>query len=230
MDRLDPILADYYSTIIYSDPNGYEAKNVENSFSDIKVIFITRDNKISFGSQYIASPFFNDKEIMIRDKMVTHFDKYFRPDQTETSKKFDNDHSEELSKLVFQDNLNEIFTTTSMCFPMYTDDLGTLFEVGVCRRLGHPLFRYEYEKDLVTLLDFEDKELSIISCNKPTPIIDCSNLAGAVLVGYNYDHETLCYKIGKLNDNLMLSTTFRRVEKDSTGKYKIMPKKMAEIR
>jgi hypothetical protein len=220
MNKINPLLADYYATSIYSD----------TSFAIhdyAKAIFITKDNKIDFGSQYIASPFFCPKEVEIRDKMVSHFKTYFRPDQTETSKKFDNDHSEELSKLVFQDNLNEIFSTTSMCFPMYTDDLGTLFEVGVCKRLKHPLFRYDHTKDLVTLLEDKCSNLRVIL--EDNPIVDCSNLAGAVMVGYNYDHKSLYYKIGKLNDNLMLSTTFTRVEKIDS-KYKIMPKKMAEIR
>jgi len=215
-------IADYYSTKIY-------AKEVKPSDIPYEVYFIDSNDRFKSGRKtYIASPFFNSKEIKIRNKMLDAFSNYFRPDETESSKKFESEHTKELSNSIFEDNINGISNCIQLVFPEHTDDLGTLFEVGHAIYLNKIVIRYDYKTDTYIILDSNNKTLSKVEVNVGD-IIDCSKLSGAILLGYN-SNKNICYTIGDLKDNIMLSTNFIRYEKDSSGNYVRYLASMEEVR
>lgn len=218
---LNCMLCDMRATQLYSNPSNMNMLD--------EAYYITFDGKLRVlnKSVYIASPFFNKKECRIRDKMQTSFNIVFRPDHTESSRSYSISPGEELAKQIYEDNINEIKSSDYLCFPLFTDDLGTMFEVGVALRINHPIISYNYKTDSYIINDMNNTSLNYIKVNSDD-IIDCSKISGAVLVGYHYD-EDIKYSIGDLNDNIMLSVKFHRYE-NKDGSYVSVASKQTEIR
>jgi len=159
---------------------------------------------------YIASPFFNRFDVIVRDKMIGAIktEDYFRPDSTEASKSYDVSPGEELAKVIYNENIEHIKACNILIFPVSTNDLGTLFEVGVALKLGKRVQMYNYLNDTVT-------ELVISNCKErfeliSNSVVNVSSLESAILLGYNFDSKfkIAYYMENGLHDNIMLSVPF----------------------
>jgi len=221
INGIDPIWCDYLSTSHYSGNYDVYDDSEEVYFVDDKGNLVTHPDR----TVYVASPFFNESEIAIRDKMITNLICYFRPDQTDSSKKYSISPGSELSRQIFDDNIRELNECELLIFPELTNDLGTLFEVGVALRLNKPIIRFNHITNSYTVLDSN----KIIKEIPNKSIIKCVNSASAVLLGYNYENKDLKYDIGILNDNIMLAETFDRVELID-GAYRLVVKNYKEIK
>lgn len=216
----DPAYYDALCTRMYSG-HIMDSRCIDN------IIIINKDGKLD-GRTYCASPFFCDREIKIRDRMIRYFEEVFRPDLTENSKSYDVGPSKELAELIYEDNVTEIDKSQYLVFPMRTNDLGTLFELGHALNIGIPVIRYDDETETYTFIDNEKmvsefSKLDIVE----NSVIDCSKVQGAVVLGY-FNNINTKYFLGDLNDNIMLSIMHDRVIKDDNGNYKVLPKKFVE--
>lgn len=166
---------------------------------------------------YIASPFFCDYDILIRDKMVKQlistFDcKYFRPDSTDANKVYDKKHTMEMARQIYKENIEHIEDADALIFPKHTQDLGTLMEVGFATALKKSIFRYDYlDNSISDITSICQKELSYLDqylkVDKKV-IIDCSNLAGGIAFGYSkVRNPDISYSLTGLQNNLMLGAT-----------------------
>lgn len=171
---------------------------------------------------YCASPFFNDEQIRIRDDMVSKINEedqsaeIFRPDLTESSRAYDKSPGLELGKKIYDDNVEHIDSSEVLVFPKGTNDVGTLFEVGIAMKLGKKMMRYDQVSDLIENVEFLP---DMKSFGKDT-LVAVEDVSSAVLLGYNYDTKYHVYYVLGLDvsDNLMLRFMATRVEFDSKTK------------
>jgi nucleoside 2-deoxyribosyltransferase len=172
---------------------------------------------------YCASPFFCDYDRAVRDKMIEAIPKHlvFRPDATKSSKKFSKVLAKGQSKKnakvalkVFKDNVDHISRSDILVFPKYTNDLGTLMEVGIA--LGRvKILRYNYLNDTYTkVCDYLDN----ISIDTSTmySFTDKVRQKG-VLLGFDYSTNSgdrdIYYHLAGNPDNIMLSESSIRYDK-----------------
>lgn len=194
-------------------------------------VFHVIDGKLTTGMVYVASPFFEPKEIEIRDKMIAHLYGLFRPDETDDNKNYDakggETHTEEVAMKIMENNVHWLNKCSSLVFPEGTDDIGTLFEVGLAMKLKKPIIRYNPKNDSYTLTD-SSVYGSLIVDNYS--IIDCRTVTGAVVLGFNYPDPTLGYYLGKnIKDNLMISVNFHKMDLD-VDKFVEVEKNYEEVR
>jgi hypothetical protein len=160
------------------------------------------------------------------DKVIATWGKeVFRPDLTESSKSYDKSPGIELGQQIYDDNVNHIVDSNRLVFPMGTNDVGTLFEVGVALNLRKEIWGYtDADDDLHLLSDPANQispgeDLGLFKFQKET-LIQVESLNSAVLLGYNYDcKHNMYYVLGlDVNDNLMLRFMATRVKFNSERK------------
>lgn len=173
-----------------------------------RVHSITMDESHIVDTTYIASPFFNPIQVETRDKMTELFKSTFRPDLTESSKLYDQNHND-MAGSVVSDNISGIESSSMLVFPMDTDDLGTLFEVGYAMANHKPIIKYLRDKYEIVL-----PKISKSPENKKH-IFDCSSKSGAISLGYSskfLSKDNIYYELKGNRDNIMLSVNYNHVE------------------
>lgn len=180
----------------------------------------TEDGKYISGT-YCASPFFNEDQIKVRDKMVSQFVNVFRPDLTESSKKYDEgSHNSHLVGNVVDDNISGIKSNSTLVFPVDTNDLGTLFEVGLATAMDRYIIKYDPSLDEYELRDYSEWTLMQVK-DEPT-LFDCSDKLQAISLGFcsHFMHSSnIYYRLNGCPDNIMLSVNYQHIEIDENGKY-----------
>lgn len=228
-NSLSMTLVDMLSTMLYARPEDFRDKWLLNAYIlqieaySGKVHFL-RENYV-----YIASPFFNEKEIEVRDKMLNFFTEYRRPDLTESGMNYDKaEHTADSANKVVDDNISLIKSgqCIGICFPFGTSDLGTLFEIGIAQSINDMCtFRYDHFRDKMTLVFLDTRTFRDQlgqSRKEILNVVDCSSVAGAVFLGYIYGSTGIdkksfrfAYDIKNSHDNIMLRMNFDRI---SNGK------------
>lgn len=219
-------LADILATKMMAgeDDQVEEVRNMicSSSIDSIRII----DSKVQ-NNTYCASPFFNDKQVEIRDKMISKFSNPFRPDLTESSKKFDDGDNDAVTDVV-NDNMKGIRDNDLLVFPKRTNDLGTLFEVGYALVSGKPVISYDEVSGTYVLNTESDVFFGFeryVPCFNDPIIFDCSNKKSVISMGVaagtnSRDNSSIYYELKGNPDNIMLSTLFNHVELNkSTGEY-----------
>ena len=165
---------------------------------------------------YIASGFFTPEQIRIRDLMVSHVhsldpsNEVFRPDLTEASQSYSGSPGMELGKKIYDENIFHIENCEVLVFPKGTDDLGTLFEVGVALQLGKTIWRFDPDEMMVRRVVWDKPMYNLTSQS----LIQVEDLSSAVFLGYHYKSEfKKYYVLGRgMSDNLMLRMMATRVD------------------
>lgn len=218
-EEISSTMMDMLATSIIADPEYYNKVRFDISQLDVYGINLTDKLVLGRGQFYVASPFFNDKEIQIRDAMIENIVNYFRPDLTDDNKDYDANgsegHTEEVARKIMMNNVTHIQSCSALVFPENTDDVGTLFEVGYALKLNKPILRYNKSKNSYTVVDNSSIGDSLKGI-KFNSIIDCRVATGPIALGYLYPNEKLHYYLGDIKDNLMICTNFIKVEKCNT--------------
>lgn len=215
---IDNVLADVLATKHFANEKVVDELIAMNNVFNSRVYFIDIDETGKLlNKTYCASPFFNDYQIKVRDDMIKGFVNIFRPDLTESSKLYDNNHNDQAINVV-NDNISGITESDYLVYPVRTDDLGTLFEVGVALAINHPIIKYN-GKNLTFIFDKVDKYVDPNS----SYLFDCSDKKSAVEMGYvsqKTSDNNIYYKLKGAKDNIMLSVKYNHVELVN-GKYKL---------
>jgi nucleoside 2-deoxyribosyltransferase len=173
---------------------------------------------------YCASPFFNEVQVEIRDKMVSRFTDAFRPDLTEESKQYNELENYDTVKSVVSSNEKGIVGSDFLVYPSRTTDLGTLYEVGYAIGRDRPVIRYDEElgEYILTCLDYVKTQKSLaekykIRNLKSSLIFDCSSKVDVINLGYVsstgiVSSDRIYYELNGKPDNIMLSAKFHHVE------------------
>lgn len=175
---------------------------------------------------YCASPFFNEEQIAVRDKMISRFKAPFRPDLTESSKKYDEgSHMSHLVSDVVKDNEDGIISSQYLVFPINTTDLGTLYEVGFAMGAGIPIISYDPDQDRY-IVNFKIGSEPLIKFNIfNSYIFHCSSKRDVITLGYLSERgmakENIYYSLDGCPDNIMLSVNFNHVEMIN-GSYELI--------
>lgn len=183
-----------------------------------KVEMVFHNGKFGFRT-YCASPFFDDSQIEIRDKMISEFEDVFRPDKTRSSDEFEaGDNSKALA--VVEDNERGILEGQFLVYPKNTTDLGTLYEVGYALSKGRYVIQYDEEVNTYKIINevLDESPSQVIEDNM---IFDCSTKVGVISCGYyaaKLDPSKIFYELKGAKDNLMLSVKYTHVELVD-GKY-----------
>lgn len=180
---------------------------------------------------YIASPFFNQFEVKVRDNMEKKVRETFpnfeiiRPDLSKNSKGYalaDSNERFEKAKLVYADNINDIESASILVFPRWTEDLGTNFEIGYAiacsiKDSNKKIYRYDYLSD--NLIEVDHDEIKHIAeamlslkdnINFSDYIIKLKSPSHVVLFGILAGFElNPIYEIESGADNIMLAAKFR---------------------
>lgn len=153
---------------------------------------------------YIASPFFNSWDNMVRLKMIKETkrkfprEQLFRPNATWCSFLYRFFHSKFLAKRIYNENLRHLTNAAILVFPKYTTDLGTLFEIGLAISKGIAVYRYDYftnkleilntnMEELISLCDkVKDSNGLVLDCSKPPLAITMGCLVGKSIKGFKY--------------------------------------------
>lgn len=175
------------------------------------------DGEKLLNQTYTASPFFNPIQIEIRDKMVSRFINTFRPDLTDSAKKYDGEGGDDsLVSAVVRDNIIGISESNHLVFPCHTTDLGTLFEVGVAIGINATVIRYNELSDSYTVLAC-NPDLSYGDNLNQYPLFDLSDKRSAIMMGYvsaKYNEpKNMLYELKGYPDNIMMSVNHTHVEK-----------------
>ena len=167
---------------------------------------------------YIASPFFNRFEVMVRDMMIEAVhgigESAFSPACTDSSmaysKTIDLKERKGLAENIFQENLIHLRHCSKLIFPKFTTDLGTLFEIGYFMALGKPIMRYNYLSQKIEEVEYKPEPFS--SC--PIEYITLFRTKDAVLFGYlaGLGYSPKYYIPDGKMDNIMFSVNFTRVD------------------
>lgn len=170
---------------------------------------------------YCASPFFNQEQVEIRDRMITKFSEVFRPDLTKSSDEFEaGDNTKALA--VVNDNEEGIKLGHYLVYPKNTNDLGTLFEVGYA--LAHNIIPIQFDEKTNTYRVIARRPRYDISSDPNKKyLFNCSNKLDAISIGYaaaKVKPSQVFYELKGAQDNLMLSVKYTHVE-DVDGKYQI---------
>jgi len=177
---------------------------------------------------YVASPFFNELEVTVRDAMVKAIDEkwkddysLFRPDLTEASRSYGSSPGDELGEKIFGENVEHITSSDVLCFPLGTRDIGTLFEVGVALRQNKEIYGYKWKPEN-ELRKIDNSKWSIQRFKNAT-LVQVETLSSAVVLGYNYDSPFVKYYVlGEgVRDNIMLRFMGKRVSFIGKGKFKV---------
>lgn len=181
---------------------------------------------------YVASPFFNEFERTVKGMMYSRLKldtedltlvekvEFLEPEDTEASKKFavteDNSEREKLAKEVFKENLRMINECDLLIFPRYTDDIGTLFEVGYAMGLRKNIARFNYLSQKFEQVEYQYKIPETLWVNSRVSI---DGVISAVRFGYfAYLSEKnpkieLSYILKKgISDNIMFSANWKRYD------------------
>lgn len=170
---------------------------------------------------YVASPFFNRFERLVRDMMVEDNGpeyEYLRPDLTKASGEYAKCSIEDRKKWaveVFHENLRMIKECDILLFPRYTDDIGTLFEVGYALSQGKYIHRYNYLSRKIEEVKTTDTFITNLNLSE-TIFID--GQVSAVRFGFTAGLKpdlTLKFRMRKgVKPNIMFSANYTEVDKD----------------
>ena len=185
---------------------------------------------------YIASPFFNEFEVKVRDNMEKKVRETFpsfeiiRPDLSENSKGYavaDSSNRFKKAKAVYEDNIRDIESASILVFPRWTEDLGTNFEVGYAIACSvktsyvpnKKIYRYDYLSDSLIEIDTSEIEriansvLDLIrnkSIKFSDYVIKLKSPSHVVMFGILAGLEVNpVYEIEGGADNIMLAAKFR---------------------
>jgi nucleoside 2-deoxyribosyltransferase len=216
------------SVVIVKQPEIGEFNNIEvdilatkyyakdwNSIMSLDKIFYAFDFDSSgrlINKVYIASPFFDEVQVAIRDNMASNFISYFRPDLTEESDNYEVNPCIDSAIKVVDANIEGITESEFLVFPKHTSDLGTLFEVGVAIAQNKPVIAYNEKSD--------SYEINILDMDIATPesgnyLFDCSKKSDVVSMGYlseKLPNTNIKYMLNGAKDNIMLSIKYEHVE------------------
>lgn len=229
-----PIIGDLLATKLFSN----------NLWSDINrgnfsVIYTDSDGyPMSIGNRYyMASPWFNESEIKIKQSMMRPFinslnsGSIFDPQDTDHSRAYDVSPGTELAKIISIDNIHNIRSSNMLVFPKNTDDLGTIFDMSYGLSLNKVIIRYDDINDKYTIIDnvLATKNMPELDSNKIN-LININNRSDAVVLGYYFGkgNTNLAYDT-TLPDNIMLSVNFPRI-KLIDWKYHIIKVDQKDIR
>ena len=195
---INTVIADMMATI--------ELCQDKYPFSKNYRVLKIQEDKI-YTNTYCASPFFNDKEIEIRDKMISEFlpNHTFRPDLVNPNIEGDLHKDPELAEKIAMDNFNGIFNANALVFPRYTNDLGTLIEVGYAIACNDKLI-ISYDENLDSYLIYDS--YNVIDSFETNLVLDLSKLGSAIALGYFLatiqDTSSIRYYLNGMKDNVML--------------------------
>ena len=202
---------------------GYKLASLGCKFSTFK-FRISYDNGVSEGNlldrTYCASPFFNPDQVKVRDYMISRFDNVFRPDLSRESLEYEEDKNDITVGKLVDSNRRGIITSKFLVFPMNTNDLGTLWEVGCALSNGVNIIKYNEDLDSYSILpSFDNSELeSELNEDHESDSIylfDCSNKSDVISMGYlseRVPNDMIYYLLNGCNDNIMLSVNYHHVE------------------
>ncbi len=175
---------------------------------------------------YLASPFFNEYEVMVRDRMYRRAqevfkESIFRPDLSSSSSQYaraiTGKERFETAKAIYKDNVSHIDSCDKLVFPADTTDLGTSFELGYAMINRKKIFRYDYLSDEFTELTYELISKAVVKAYqayfklsngyKETPNIEISSPGDATVLGI-LNEESVSYSIKSGADNVMLAAEF----------------------
>lgn len=170
---------------------------------------------------YLASPFFNEFEVMVRDKMQKrvmsyfreNFDDFeiFRPDLTPSSRDYSSATNAEerfsLAKEIYKDNINHIDSCDTLVFPADTTDLGTTFEVGYAISKGKSIYRYDYLSDSIKNMHDDIGDIYSSVESKSPKVVIINSVGKAVILGMLNDKKPAYHLVGG-HDNIMLAAQF----------------------
>jgi nucleoside 2-deoxyribosyltransferase len=165
-------------------------------------------------SVYCASPFFNDSQVEIRDKMVSILANQFRPDLTPESEEYNIKKNYDAVQQVVKANIEGIYSSDYLVFPNRTTDLGTLWEVGRAIGIAKPIIKYDEVKDQYTVL-YDIHNTSIIIDTGDPIVFDCTNKTDVIAMGYvslSVKPDQLYYQLKGMPDNIMLSVNYHHIE------------------
>lgn len=168
---------------------------------------------------YVASPFFNELQIKVRDAMQSKLDRSFRPDLTEASKIYDVNKTEETVYDVVSENISGINQSQFLVYPSRTTDLGTLWELGYAMSLSHPVIKYDEENESYTF-EFLRDLVEEVEVTKEPYLFDCTSKMDVISMGYlgnRVDPDDIYYQLKGMNDNIMLSVQYHHVEYNKDG-------------
>ena len=167
---------------------------------------------------YCASPFFNPKQIEIRDQMASGFYNLFRPDLTKESFEYEEDRNGVSVANVVLANIEGINQSLFLVYPERTTDLGTLWELGYALASKLDIIKFD-ENQGQYILELNG-ELSV----KPNPenkyLFDCSSKVDAISLGYLSKFvpaDNIYYQLNGMPDNIMLSVNYHHVELNESG-------------
>lgn len=186
-------------------------------------IFDFDESGHSMSTVYCASPFFNETQIAVRNQMRSQFvpQLVFMPDETESSKAYEVDHS--LVHAVVDDNVMGIDTSDALVYPVDTDDLGTLYEVGHALGTGKDIISYLNGKYTIHVTDRTKRILTHEEKYETHYLFDCSDKQQAVSLGYfaalGVCDSMIYYELKGNKDNIMLSVRYNHVELEN-GEYR----------
>ena len=186
---------------------------------------------------YLASPFFNMFEVVVKGNMIEEIEKVFNlededlfdPEDSDASEKYGSSENRtpqerfEFAKAIYKDNVEGIKKCDTLVFPKFTTDLGTLWEVGFAMGLGKKIYRYNFLSMELEKVDYKPIEWTTAVRNER----DIATTFDAVIFGILSSNEkvapNLVYRFGdaKLTDNLMFAANFKF--RNAEGKV-IMPK------
>jgi nucleoside 2-deoxyribosyltransferase len=202
---------------------GYKLNSLGCKFNTYR-FRVSYDNGVSEFSlldrTYCASPFFNPDQVKIRDYMVSRFDNAFRPDLSKESLEYEEHKDDESVKNLVDSNRQGILSSKCLVFPMNTNDLGTLWEVGCALSHKVTIIKYNEDSDSYSILPpFEGSELEseLNEDHEPDSIylFDCSNKSDVISMGYLSERipsDMIYYLLNGCNDNIMLSVNYHHVE------------------
>ena len=163
---------------------------------------------------YTASPFWTRYEILVKKRMIARIKeqgmKVLDPEVCGNLSQDDYDDKFNTAKQIFLNNIVEIDRCDCLVFPRFTNDLGTLYEIGRAAALGKTIWRYDFLSDTVECLG--TKDLTIEQYMEDEMVEVCiDNTHKAVLFGYlsaKLPSEKLIYSLKGGLDNLMLSVNY----------------------
>lgn len=199
----NPITADFLATKGLAGQAPWSVKgtgSIDPIFAYGDHLAFDFDGKL-VGKTYIASPFFNDTDITIRDAMIQAFKDYVRPDLLNPNIEGDLNKDWKLAKKIRKDNLDAIDDCIYLVFPKNTTDLGTLFEVGYALSKSKIVIRYDYEQNIYEIV-FANFDYIL---DKLPITLNLNTLGSGVVMGWFYDQpKKVKYYLGESQDNIML--------------------------
>lgn len=170
---------------------------------------------------YLASPFFNEFEVKVRDNMQKrvmgyfreNFDDFeiFRPDLTPSSREYSSaENGAErfaLAKEIYKDNISHIDSCDALVFPADTTDLGTTFEVGYAISKGKSIYRYDYLSDSLKNMYDTIGNCDTYVMSKSPKVVIINSVGKAVILGMLNDKKPAYHLLGGC-DNIMLAAQF----------------------